>query len=66
LKKGTCPKCGGTDITMILWGLPVFDRVLEKLVDQKKVVLGGCNVTGNDPKLECSDCHHQWGEKNED
>ena len=25
-----CPKCGGTDIAMILWGLPHMDEELEK------------------------------------
>ena len=31
-----CPSCGGTDIAMILWGLPNMDSKLEKKVKDKK------------------------------
>ena len=51
-----CPKCGGTDIAIILWGLLDFDSELENKLKEKKIVLGGCCVTNNDPKLECNDC----------
>ena len=51
-----CPKCGGTDIAMILWGLPHMDEELEKKVKEKKIIFGGCLVGNNDPKLECNDC----------
>ena len=51
-----CPKCGVTDIAMILWGLPQMSKDLEKKVNDKKIVFGGCCVSENDPKLECNDC----------
>ena len=51
-----CPSCGGTDIAMILWGLPNMDSKLEKKVKDKKIVLGGCCVSNDDPELECNDC----------
>ena len=51
-----CPSCGGTDIAMILWGLPDMDLKLEKKVKDKKIVLGGCCVSNDDPELECNDC----------
>ena len=51
-----CPKCGGTDIAMILYGLPQMSKHLEKKVKDKKIVFGGCCVSGGDPKLECNDC----------
>ena len=51
-----CPKCGGTDIAMILWGLLDVSSKLEKKLQNKKVVLGGCVVSGNDPVRECNDC----------
>ena len=31
-----CPKCGGTDIAMIFWGLPQMSKDLEKKVKDKK------------------------------
>ena len=45
-----CPKCGGTDIAMILWGLPDMSSELEKKVKEKKIVFGGCLVGANDPE----------------
>ena len=51
-----CPKCGGMDIARILYGLPLEELLQDKKVKQKKIVLGGCCVTGDDPKLECNDC----------
>ena len=51
-----CPKCGGTDIAMILYGLPQMSKDLEKKVKDKKIVFGGCVVSKNDPELECNDC----------
>jgi len=51
-----CPSCGGADIAMILYGLPSDEFLNSKKVKQKKIVLGGCVVGCNDPKLECNDC----------
>ena len=51
-----CTECGGTDIAMILYGLPQMSRHLEKKVKEKKIVFGGCCVSGKDPELECNDC----------
>lgn len=55
-----CPKCGGNDIAIILWGLPAFSKELEEKVKRKKIVFGGCMVSGNDPKLECNDCGYRF------
>ena len=51
-----CPKCGGTDIAMILYGLPSDELLNSKKVKEGKIILGGCCVSGKDPKLECNDC----------
>ena len=57
-----CPECGGTDIAMILWGLPQMSKDLEKKVKDKKIVFGGCIVSKNDPELECNDCGSRYFE----
>ncbi len=49
----TCPKCGSAKVAAILHGLQRFDDRLEREVKEGKVVLGGCCVTGNDPKRKC-------------
>jgi len=51
-----CPKCGGTDIAMILYGLPTESEFLKEEVKKKKIVFGGCIVSKNNPELECNDC----------
>jgi hypothetical protein len=51
-----CPKCGGTDIAMILYGLSPDSEFLKEEVKKKKIVLGGCIVSKNNPELECNDC----------
>lgn len=60
MSKKTCPSCNGKNIAKILWGLPADMRTLEEELDSKKIVLGGCIVTGNDPKLECNECFTRW------
>lgn len=65
-KKPNCPKCNSKNIAWILWGLPADMKSLKKELDQGKIVLGGCLVSNNDPKWECNDCHHRWGERDDD
>ena len=57
-----CPECGKSWIAEILWGYLDVEVIEEKL-EKKEIVLGGCLVTDHDPKWECNNCHHQWGER---
>ena len=59
-KKQTCPSCNGKNIAKILWGLPADMNSIEEALERKEIVLGGCNVTTYDPKLECTDCYNRW------
>ncbi len=66
LTDNNCPSCNGKNIAEILWGYPEDTRELEKELDGKKIVLGGCLVTGHDPKWECNDCNTRWGHREDD
>ena len=55
-----CPECDSVKIAQILYGLPAFDEKLEQDLEAGKVVLGGCNVTGEDPSWHCNDCEFEW------
>ena len=66
MKKINCPACNGKNIAEIFWGLPAETKEITKAVDEKKIVFGGCCVSENDPKWECTDCHHRWGSDSED
>ena len=56
-----CPHCKTTSIAEILWGFPPTSDFLQDQIKQKKIVLGGCIITDNDPQWECNSCHHRWG-----
>ena len=59
--KVRCPNCQSTNHAEILWGLPADMMAIKEELDKKEIVLGGCIVTGNDPKWECNECLTRWG-----
>ena len=60
MSKKTCPSCNSKNIAKIWWGLPYNMKDFEEELEQNKIVLGGCCVTGHDPKWECNDCFQRW------
>lgn len=55
-----CPACGSKSIARIQYGLPVYSEELQKQLDSGAVVLGGCCVTGEDPRWHCNACENRW------
>lgn len=53
-----CPYCGSTDTARYLYGYPVFGDDLRKKIEEKKIILGGCEIdpTGNMPRRRCNHC----------
>ena len=58
-KPKKCPKCGCAKIASILYGMPAFSPELQMDLDERKIVLGGCCVTGDDPEWQCVECEIQ-------
>jgi len=58
--KRQCPNCQSTNRAEIIFGLIADMGEIEELIKNKKIVLGGCIVTGNDPKWECNECLTRW------
>ncbi len=57
-KPKTCEKCGGK-VVKILYGEPTLESF--KLIEEKKMILGGCNIVlGESPDWECIKCHLQF------
>ena len=56
-----CVKCGSNNTAAYLYGLPIFDEALEKGLEERSVVLGGCMVTDFDPKFHCNECDNDFG-----
>lgn len=59
MKSKICPKCGSSDISMIVYGL-VDDIPSKEELQKKKIKLGGCIVSSDSTKWECDDCVHRW------
>ena len=57
-KPPPCPECGADKTIPIAYGLP--SKELRREVEEGKVHLGGCLVTGDDPKWYCPICKHEW------
>ncbi|MBP5312370.1 MAG: hypothetical protein J6112_06015 [Clostridia bacterium] len=49
-----CPKCGSKDIIPILYGMPSYEVLKE--VDEGKLKLGGCVISGTEPRYYCQSC----------
>ena len=64
--KSPCPECHGNNVARIFYGYPGDIEWYLKAIDEKEIVGAGCIVTDHDPKWECNDCHHQWGERDDD
>ena len=55
--KQTCPYCGSQNIAEYLYGYPdLDDDELEKQIENKEVILGGCIITDDNPSFHCNDC----------
>lgn len=59
-----CPDCGSSRVVKILYGLqPDTEKIWDDL-KAGRVVLGGCCISGDDPRWECLDCGEQvWEEE---
>lgn len=48
--KINCPNCGSEELWEYLYGEPTYDY------DREKYVLGGCEITLDNPKYKCKQC----------
>lgn len=55
-KPNKCPVCGATSIAKILYGMPAPTEDLHKKLEEKKVVLGSCIISEDDPSWCCTEC----------
>jgi hypothetical protein len=59
-KPDKCPVCGSKKIATYLRGMPHFTKKLEREIDEGKIVLKGCIVTGDDSFCICTDCNTEF------
>jgi hypothetical protein len=53
-KPTKCPSCGSPNLVRILYGMPSYEAFLDSQAG--KIILGGCVISGNDPKWGCTKC----------
>lgn len=55
-----CPICGSKKIATYLRGMPLFSKKLQKDIDEGRIILGGCIVSGDDAFCICTDCKTEF------
>lgn len=55
-----CPHCGSSAIAEILYGMPAFSEELQRDLENKRIVLGGCMIMGDDPEHYCWGCGKEF------
>ena len=55
-----CPKCKSDDIARFQYGLPEFTDELRRLIAEKKIVLGGCELAFDNPIYFCNNCRKEF------
>jgi len=56
-ESAVCPTCGGTGIP-IVYGMATYQA--GQAADRGEIVMGGCEVTGEDPNYRCGECRVRW------
>jgi hypothetical protein len=63
IRDQVCPHCGSRNVAYVLRGMPLMVPVLEILMLENKVFLGGCMVSEDDKDLFCHHCEKDFDRK---
>jgi len=55
-KPSKCPKCGSEKIATVFYGYPDPTPKMQKAFDEGRLVVGGCEISGDDPVWQCTAC----------
>ncbi len=64
-KTPPCPICKSKNVAWIFYGYPGDMEWYLEAIAKKEIVGGGCEISFDDPKWECNECNHGWGERDE-
>lgn len=54
-----CPNCGSNRVAKVLHGISKIDEDLQELIDEEKVLLGGCMILPNSFNYYCINCQSE-------
>lgn len=55
-----CPKCKSTNIAEFRYGLYDRDEKMNRLIEEGKVRLGGCEISFDNPAYFCNECKKEF------
>ncbi len=55
-----CHICNFEPVSDLLYGVQIIDEQLQKDIDERKVLLGGCSLLDYSPKWLCSNCQTEY------
>ena len=55
-----CPQCGFDKISNLLYGIQEIDEVLQKDIDDKRVLIGGCSILKTSLLWFCTSCETEF------
>jgi hypothetical protein len=55
-----CLKCNSDNLAKYHYGLPNFTDELKKQIDDGKIILGGCELSIDNPSYCCNDCKYEF------
>ena len=61
MAKVSCPECGSSEVIPIAYGMPGHE--LLEASERGEVEIGGCLISGDDPKHRCRACGHRFGRR---
>jgi hypothetical protein len=69
VKPERCPRCSGSNMVYVLWGMPAMSTRLRELEEAGQVQIAGCMIPGEPEapaKWLCRSCGYAWGLDPED
>lgn len=63
-KPRKCLKCEFSSVALILYGMPAYDEELERKLENRLLVLGGCVASYDDPMWQYTGCGKDFYEWN--
>lgn len=63
MSRPKCPECDSTSVVPIVYGMP-GGKMVEQY-ERGEIVLGGCCISGDDPRWHCEGCNCDWPTRKE-